>query len=135
MHFNTVLLSGNLGADPEMKFTASGTAVTNMRLATNRRYTDAQGNPQERTDWHRIVVFGKQAQACAEHLKKGRLVGVEGELRSRSYEDKDGNTRYVVEVVARSVKFGPKPNDGSSSGPALSEGPPAEAYSGDPEAS
>jgi len=114
MHFNIVCLSGNLGADPELKFTASSKAVCNMRLATNRRYTDASGNLQERTDWHRIVVFGKQAEACAQHLKKGRLVGVEGELRSRTYEAQDGTKRTVVEVVARSVKFGPKPNGGSS---------------------
>ena len=102
---NKVILIGNLGNDPEQRVTQSGRAVTNFRVATNERWTDQNGQTQEKTNWHSIVVWGKQAESCARYLSKGRPVYVEGKLETRSYEDKDGATRYVTEVIARDVVF------------------------------
>ena len=102
---NKALLIGNLGQDPELRYTMSGTPVCNMRLATNERFYNAAGELQERTTWHRVVAFGKLAETCGEHLSKGRRVFVEGRIQSRSYEDQEGATRYITEIVAQSVKF------------------------------
>ena len=102
---NLVVLMGNLGHDPELRYTPKGTAVATFSLATSEGYTDQNGERGERTDWHRIVVWGKPAEACKDYLHKGRLVHVEGSLRTRSYEDSTGHTRGVVEVVARRVQF------------------------------
>lgn len=105
MSVNKVILIGNLGRDPEVRFTGGGRAVANFRIATSEVFSDAQGQRQERTDWHNIVVWGKQAETCGQYLQKGRQVYVEGSLRTRSYDDKDGNKRYVTEVVAQRVQF------------------------------
>jgi single-strand DNA-binding protein len=102
---NLVVLMGNLGHDPELRFTQRGTPVATFSLATSEGYTNQNGERGERTDWHRIVVWGKPAEACKEYLHKGRLVHVEGSLRTRSYEDSTGHTHGVVEVVARRVQF------------------------------
>jgi single-strand DNA-binding protein len=102
---NKVILVGNLGADPELRYTGSGTAVADLRLATSRRWTDRQGNQQEDTQWHRVVVWGKQGENCKEYLAKGRQVYVEGRLQTRQWEDRDGNKRYTTEVVAQEVQF------------------------------
>ena len=103
---NKVILIGNLGADPELKYLPNGgQAVCELRLATNDSYTDKQGQRQEKTEWHRVVVWGKQAESCAQYLKKGRTVYVEGRLQTREWDDKDGNKRYTTEIVANTVQF------------------------------
>jgi single-strand DNA-binding protein len=102
---NKVILVGNLGADPELRYTGSGTAVADLRVATSRRWTDRQGSQQEDTQWHRIVVWGKQGENCKEYLSKGRQVYIEGRLQTRQWEDRDGNKRYTTEVVAQEVQF------------------------------
>jgi len=100
---NKVILIGNLGRDPEVKYTQTGTAVANLSVATNEVWTDKAGQKQERTEWHRVVVWGKQAQVLAEHLAKGKQVYVEGSLQTRSWDDRDGNKRYTTEVRALRV--------------------------------
>ncbi|MBK8481603.1 MAG: single-stranded DNA-binding protein [Proteobacteria bacterium] len=102
---NKVILIGNLGADPELRFTAGGQAVADLRLATSRRWQGKDGSTQEDTQWHRVVVWGKQAEQCKEFLSKGRQVYVEGRLQTRSWEDRDGNKRYTTEVVAQQIQF------------------------------
>ncbi len=102
---NKVLLIGHLGADPEMRYTATGTPVANFRLATNERYKDASGEWQDRTEWHRVVAFGRLAEICGEYLAKGRQVFIEGRLQTRSWEDNQGQTRYTTEIVAREMKM------------------------------
>src|SRR6185503_16652199 len=101
---NKVILIGNLGADPELRYTNTGTAVANFRIATNEVWTDKNGEKQERTEWHQIVVWGKQGENCGKYLKKGRPVFVEGRLQTRSWEDQAGNKRYTTEVVAQAVQ-------------------------------
>lgn len=100
---NKVILVGNLGQDPELRYTGSGTAVCNMRLATNESYKDASGQLVEKTEWHSVVAWSRLAEICGEYLKKGSLVYFEGSLQTRSWDDKDGNTRYTTEVKAREM--------------------------------
>jgi single-strand DNA-binding protein len=102
---NKVILIGNLGKDPEVRFTPSGAAVSNFNIATNESWTDKSGQKQERTEWHRIVVWGKLAELCGEYLKKGRQCYVEGRLQTREWTDKEGKKNYTTEVVAQSVQF------------------------------
>lgn len=101
---NKVILIGNLGQDPAVAFTATGKAVAKFSLATSEKWTDADGNKQQKTVWHNIVVWGKQAEACGQYLAKGRQVFIEGRIDNRSYE-KDGQKRYISEVVATDVRF------------------------------
>lgn len=105
MSVNMAILVGNLGKDPEVRFTQNGRAVANFSVATSEVWTGQDGNRQERTEWHNVVVWGKQAESCGQYLAKGRQVFVQGNIRTRSYEDKTGNTRYVTEVVAQRVQF------------------------------
>jgi single-strand DNA-binding protein len=102
---NRVILIGNLGRDPELRYTQSGSAVANFTLATNERWRDKDGNNQERTEWHRIVVWGRTAENCAQYLQKGRPVYIEGRLQTREWEDKDGNKRNTTEINALNVQF------------------------------
>jgi len=102
---NKVILVGNLGKDPEVRFTPNGKALAKFPVATSERWTDQDGNRQERTEWHNVVVWGKQAETCGQYLAKGRQVFIEGSIRSRQYDDKDGNKRYFTEIVARDVRF------------------------------
>ncbi len=103
---NKVILIGNLGADPEVRFTPSGQAVANFRIATSESWSDkTSGQKQERTEWHRIVVWGKLAELCGEYLKKGRQCYVEGRLQTREWTDKEGKKNYTTEVVANTVQF------------------------------
>jgi single-strand DNA-binding protein len=102
---NKVILVGNLGRDPELRYIPSGQAVANFTLATNDRWRDKEGNNQERTEWHRIVVWGKSAENCAQYLQKGRSVYIEGRLQTREWEDKDGNKRQTTETIAQTVQF------------------------------
>jgi single-strand DNA-binding protein len=97
---NKVILIGNLGADPETRYLPSGDAVTNIRIATTEAWKDKGGEKQEHTEWHRIAFFGKQAEIAGEYLKKGSPVYVEGRIRTRKWQDKDGQDRYSTEIVA-----------------------------------
>lgn len=105
MSVNKVILIGNLGKDPEVRYTANGKAVARFPIATSEVWTDTGGNRQERTEWHNIIVWGKQGETCAQYLAKGRQVFVEGSIRSRSFDDKNGNKRYVTEIIAQRVRF------------------------------
>jgi single-strand DNA-binding protein len=105
MSVNKAILVGNLGKDPEVRFTGTGKAVCKFPLATSTTWNDQDGNRQERTEWHNIIVWGKQGESCGKFLSKGRQVFVEGEIRSRSYDDKDGNKRYITEIIAQNVRF------------------------------
>ena len=105
MSVNKVILVGNLGKDPEVRFTNSGSAVARLSVATSEVWNDRDGNRQERTEWHNVVVWGKQGEHCGQYLAKGRQVYVEGSIRTRSYDDKSGTKRYVTEVVAQRVQF------------------------------
>ena len=96
---NKVVLVGHLGGDPETRYTPSGAAVANFNMATNESWRDASGELQDKTEWHRCVMFGKSAELAGELLKKGQLVYVEGKLQTRNWEDKDGVKRYTTEVV------------------------------------
>ena len=102
---NKVILIGNLGVDPEVRFTQGGNAVANFRIATGEAYTDKSGQRQERTEWHRIVAWGKTAELCGEYLRKGRKVYVEGRLQTREWTDKENVKHYTTEVVANNVVF------------------------------
>jgi len=102
---NKVILVGNLGKDPEVRYTPGGQAVANFNIATNENWTDKSGQKQERTEWHRIVVWGKQAELCGEYLSKGRQVYLEGRLQTREWTNKEGAKQYTTEVVANQVVF------------------------------
>ena len=97
---NKVILVGRLGADPEVRYTNTGTAVANFNMATSSSYTDKSGEKTEKTEWHRIVAFGKLGEICGEYLAKGKQVYVEGRLQTRDWEDRDGNKRKTTEIVA-----------------------------------
>lgn len=124
---NRVILIGNLGRDPELRYTQSGQPLTRFSLATNERFK--QGDDwQERTEWHRVVVWGKQAENCAQYLQKGRSVYIEGRLQTRDWEDKEGNKRQTTEIVAQTVQFlGSRGEGGQRNAP---EPPPPAAPGG-----
>jgi len=103
---NKVILIGNLGADPETRYLPSGGAVTNVRLATSESWTDRNtGQKQERTEWHRVVFFSRLAEIAAEYLKKGSKVYIEGALRTRKWQDKEGKDQYTTEIVANEMQM------------------------------
>ncbi len=120
---NKVILVGNLGRDPEVRYTSNGTPVANFTMATTDQWRDQSGERQERTEWHRIVVWGKQAEIAGEYLRKGRQVYVEGQLQTREWTDRDGNKRYTTEVRARMFQMLGSPRDARPD----SEGEPAHA--------
>jgi single-strand DNA-binding protein len=105
MSVNKVILLGRLGQDPELKYTPGGAPVCNFSMATTESWTDKQGQKQEKTEWHRIVVWGKLAELCNQYLSKGRQAFVEGRLQTRSWDDKDGSKRYTTEIMANTVQF------------------------------
>lgn len=114
---NKVTLVARLGADPETRFMPNGNAVTNLRLATNEGYKDKNsGQFVESTEWHRVVIFGRLAEIAAEYLKKGRLVYIEGRLRTNKWQDQSGQDRYTTEIVANEMQLLGGQNDGASSG-------------------
>jgi single-strand DNA-binding protein len=115
---NKVILVGNLGADPELKYTPSNRPVCNLSVATNEVWKDKAGQKQERVEWHRVNVWGDQAEHCSKYLAKGRMVYVEGRIQTRSWDDKEGKKRYTTEVVADRVVFlgGQGPGAEGSSG-------------------
>jgi len=100
---NKAILVGHLGADPELRHTASGTPVATFRVATTERYNDRNGERQERTEWHRVVAWAKLAEICNNYLKKGKQVYIEGRIQTRQWEDQSGNTRYTTEIVANNM--------------------------------
>ncbi len=100
---NRVMLMGNLGADPELRFTQGGQAVLNLRLATTESYLDKDRVRRERTDWHNVVIWGKRGEALSKILGKGSTIFIEGSIRTSSYEDRDGNKRYKTEIVGNNV--------------------------------
>ncbi len=102
---NKVILIGNSGADPELRYTPGGTAVSNFSIATNESWTDSSGEKQERTEWHRIVVWGRLAEICNQYMRKGSKVYIEGKLQTSSWEGQDGVKRYTTEVVARDMQL------------------------------
>ncbi|MGR8918084.1 MAG: single-stranded DNA-binding protein [Gammaproteobacteria bacterium] len=114
---NKVMLIGNLGADPEVRYTGSGSAVANVRLATAEAWRDREsGEQQERTEWHRVVFFGRLAEIVSEYLKKGSQVYVEGRLQTRKWQDRDGNDRYTTEIVANEMQMLGGRGSGAGSG-------------------
>jgi single-strand DNA-binding protein len=102
---NKVILIGNLGVDPELRFTQNGTPVASFRIATSERWKDKEGNQQEQTEWHNIVAWGRLGELCNEYLNKGSKVYVEGKLKTRKWQDQNGNDRYTTEIIARDVQF------------------------------
>jgi single-strand DNA-binding protein len=129
---NKVILVGNLGRDPELRYTQNGTAVCQLNVATTRAYTNRNTNNRvEETEWHRVVVWGKQGEHCNQYLSKGRQVYVEGRLQTRNYEDKEGIKRYTTEIVADTVQFlgggggGGGGGRGAGAGQGGDQGPPA----------
>jgi single-strand DNA-binding protein len=112
---NKVILVGNLGRDPETRYTTGGEAVTNIRLATTDTWKDKAGEKQERTEWHSIVFFGRQAEVAGEYLKKGRQIYVEGRLQTRKWQDKEGQDRYTTEIVADRMQMLGNREGGSAS--------------------
>jgi single-strand DNA-binding protein len=115
---NKVILVGNLGKDPELKHTSSGTAVATMTIATNERFKDKSGEWQDKTEWHSVVLWQRLAEIASEYLKKGRSVYVEGRLQTRSWEDKQGQKRYTTEIVASDLVLlgGGRSEEGGGSG-------------------
>src|SRR5579885_1962817 len=105
MSVNKVILVGRLGQNPEVRYTPSGAAVANFSVATNESWTDKSGQKQERTEWHKVVVWGKLAELCSQYLTKGRQVYLEGRLQTRQWQDKDGQTKYTTEIQAQTVQF------------------------------
>ena len=102
---NKVLLIGNLGADPEIRYMPSGDAIANLRIATTDTWKDKGGEKQERTEWHRVALFGKLAEIAGEYLKKGSAVYIEGRIQTRKWQDKEGQERYTTEIVANEMKM------------------------------
>lgn len=133
---NKVTLIGNLGADPEVRYTANGSAVANIRLATAESWRDKEsGEQQERTEWHRVVFFSRLAEIVGEYLKKGSQVYIEGRLQTRKWQDRDGNDRYTTEIVANEMQMlgarGGAPGGGDNHDSGSSHGrPPAAAAGG-----
>ena len=125
---NKVMIIGRLGSDPEIRYTPSGSPVVNMSVATDESY-QKDGQKVEQTEWHRVQVWRKLAEHCANYLSKGRLVFVEGRLRTRKWQDQQGNDRYTTEIVARTVQFLDKAKDGQQAGdvgPDVPSGVPSE---------
>jgi single-strand DNA-binding protein len=123
MSVNKAILIGRLGKDPELRYTPSGKAVTSFSLATTERWTGADGQRNESTTWHNIIAWGKQAELLKEYLSKGREVYIEGRIDNRSYEDKEGNKRYISEVVVQNFSFIGSRGD-QDSGPRRESEPP-----------
>ena len=123
---NKVIVVGNLGQDPETRYMPSGSAVTNMRIATNESWKDKQtGEQKDRTEWHSVAMFGRLAEIAAEYLRKGSQVYIEGKLRTRKWQDKDGNDRYTTEIIADEMQMLGSRSGGGA--PAMSDSPPASA--------
>ena len=132
---NKVILIGNLGRDPEVRHTPSGAPVATFSIATNEAWNTREGQREERTEWHRVVAFGKLAEICGQYLKKGKQVYVEGRLQTRSWDDRDGNKRYTTEIVANTMTMLGRAGEGSSDtyAPPIQDGDYPESSSSGPE--
>ncbi len=114
---NKVILIGNLGSDPEMRYTTTGTAVATLGVATSRSWKDKEGNKQEETEWHRVIVWAQSAEFCSNYLKKGSKVYIEGRLQTRKWQDQSGNDKYTTEIVANTVQnLSPRGSEGGGEG-------------------
>ncbi len=102
---NKVMLIGNLGADPETRFTQDGTCVCNLRIATTEKFKNRNGEPQERTEWHRVVMWGRLGEIANQYLSKGSRVYIEGKIETRKWQDRDGNDKYTTEIRANEMKM------------------------------
>ena len=122
---NKVILIGRLGGDPEVRYTTNGGAVANFNLATNESWTDKSGQKQERTEWHRVVIWGKMAELCGQYLSKGRQAYVEGRLQTREWNDKEGNKRYTTEIIAQNIQFLGGPGEKTSNASTSNDFAPA----------
>ncbi|MFH2012159.1 MAG: single-stranded DNA-binding protein [Pseudomonadota bacterium] len=122
MSVNKVILIGRLGSDPEVRYTSDGTAVATFRIATTKKWSNQQGEKEEKTEWHRIVAWRRLGEICGEYLSKGKQVYIEGELQTRSWEDKDGNKRWATEVVASSMQMLGSPADQDRTGKSFGGG-------------
>lgn len=127
---NKVLLIGRLGTNPEVRYTTNGGAVANFNLATNESWTDKAGQKQERTEWHKVVVWGKMAELCGQYLTKGRQAYVEGRLQTREWSDKEGGKRYTTEIVAQNVQFLGGAGERPSTGAAANDFAPTTGFDG-----
>lgn len=125
MSVNKVILVGNLGKDPELRYTPAGAAVANFSLATTERYKDRDGNRQEKTEWHNIVAWRQLAEICGKYLHKGKQIYVEGKIQTRSYDDRDGNKRYMTEIVMDQMQMLGSKNDAGNNSQYT---PEAQAY-------
>jgi single-strand DNA-binding protein len=133
---NKVILIGNLGRDPEIRYMPSGDAIANLRIATTDTWKDKNGEKQEVTEWHSVAFFGKQAEICGQYLKKGSQIYVEGSLRTRKWQDKDGNDRYTTEIRGdRMQMLGGRGGGASGGGTADFDAPPDNAQRGKPASS
>jgi len=125
MSVNRVILVGRLGRDPETRYTGSGQAVANFSVATDESYKDRNGERQKRTEWHKIVVWGKQAEIAQQYLKKGSLVFIEGRIQSREWQDKEGQKRTSFEIVANTFRMlGGRAEAAAAGAAAMGAGPP-----------
>lgn len=135
MYLNKAFIIGNLTRDPELRSLPSGVQVSSFSVATNRVYKDKNGARQESTDFHNVVVFGRQAETVSQYLKKGSSVLVESRIQTRSWDDKDGQKKYRTEIVADRVQFGPRPSGGaprSSSSSGANDASPSESGAAQP---
>ncbi len=128
MNLNRVIVAGRLTADPQLRSTTTGQSVGTFGVATSRTWTDKNNQKQEQTEFHNIVVWGRQAELCAQYLKKGALVLIEGRLQTRAWEDQQGGKRKNTEIVAEAVQFGPRQDGGGNGGGSYSK--PAAAAGG-----
>ena len=129
---NRVILIGNLGDDPTLRYMPSGDAIANLSIATTEEWKDKEGVKQKRTEWHRVSMFGRLAEIAGEYLKKGSSVYIEGKLQTRKWQDKEGADRYTTEIVAHEMKMlGSKPSGSGDSRPAHDGGPPPQSSATD----
>ena len=128
---NKVILIGNLGADPEVRYSQSGTAIASFRIATTEVWKKQDGSKEEQTEWHRIVAFGRLAEICGEYLAKGSKVYIEGRLQTRKWQDKEGQDRYTTEIVAREMKMLTARGAGGGESMGMDEPPFPEPVMGD----
>jgi len=134
---NKVILIGNLGQDPDLRYTTSGTAVATLSVATNRRWKDREGNMQDETEWHRVIVWAQAAEFCGNYLSKGSKVYVEGRIQTRKWQDQNGDDKFTTEIISNVIQnLTPKDGEGGGSGNRRSQeqgysGPPVPPSTGD----
>lgn len=122
MSLNKVMLIGRLGQDPEVKYTANGTAVCNFSLATSETYKDKSGERQDKTEWHKLVAFGRTAEICGEYLSKGKQIYIEGKIQTRNWEGSDGKKNYMTEVLVNQMQMLGSKGDSTGGGGGYSQG-------------